>query len=262
MQGHADLRRGLRFFWEAAVELQKCQAKLHRDSEFYMTPDFARRFNALKFPADPELKLPPDLRSRLREVAYSEKFWKCWRQERVSDESEEYICDTPSGHFRDVSICEAAEVKRQQSGSDVGILSAEDSAFAGVQRLNLTKTRSAEQVQLHNTALMHSVRQWITQQRGYYDPASRTAPKDFQTVLEGDAERFERTNHFWNVAGVDRRIFREIETGRYFYVDEGHPGLSAHLEVFDAQKKHVGEADISTGAVDTSKRVEGREIWF
>jgi hypothetical protein len=251
---HTDLRNGLQFFWQAATELQNAEAKLYRDSSFFFTAEFARQFNALTFPSDPALKLPPDIRSRLREVAFSERFWKCWRPNRVSDSLDEFMCDIQNATFRNTSICEAAEMKLQRISSDVGILSAKDSVYAETPMFNVTKVSLAQRVELRNADSLALVRRWMANERGYYDPDSNVAPKDFQTVLEKDSNRFRRTKHFWNVAGMDRRIYLETETGRFFYVDEGHPGRSAHLEVFGPDHKHIGEAHIGTGVVDPSKK--------
>jgi hypothetical protein len=104
------------------------------------------------------------------------------------------------------------------------------------------------------------VQEWIAQQKGHFDPDANLVPRDFQTVLEKAPARFRRTGKVER--RFSRRVFEETATGRLFYVDEGHPGHSAHLEVFDANRQHVGTADIKTGTVDTTKKVNGRELRF
>ena len=272
VERYGDLRRGLILFWKAALELKEAEAVLYKDSHFFQQVAFKQKFGVLKLPpaapADAkegekdelEKKLPPDLRAKLREVAFGNVHWQCWRPERRSVDQDQYTCQNPQITFRDNSLCEAAALILQQAGSEVGVVNAEDSAFAKIPRLDISKVASQQAVELLNIGSIKLVRQWIARQPGVYDPASSVAPKDFQTILEKDTDRFERTHRFWNVAGKDRRIYKEKATGQQFYVDEGHPGPSAHLEVFDADGRHVGEADIYTGAVDTSKCVAGRGI--
>jgi hypothetical protein len=57
-----------------------------------------------------------------------------------------------------------------------------------------------------------------------------------------------------------RKVFEEIATHRLHYVDEGHPGISAHLEVFSATGEHLGTADIATGELNIANRVNGRTL--
>lgn len=254
------------------MELKRANVRLHRDSAFFQDVRFKKRFSALSIPVpkpegppepesdELEKNLPPDLRAKLREVAFSESHWKCWRPDRVSTDTDDYSCHNPRATFKNISLSEAAAMKLQAGEEDIIIVNAEDSAFAPLASLNILKSNTQQSVSLNNAGSIKAVRQWIADRTGVYDPASVSAPKDFQTILEKDSTRFERTNSFWNVAGKDRRIFKEKATGQRFYVDEGHPGPSAHLEVFDADGKHVGEADINTGVVDTSKCVSGRGI--
>jgi hypothetical protein len=268
---YGDLRRGLILFWKAALELKSAEAERYKDSQYFQQVAFKKKFAALKLPPPPpgaevedqdelEKRLPQDLQGKLREVAFGDVHWQCWRPQRHSDEQDEFSCWEPQQVMRDNSLCEAAELKLQQAGSEVGIVNAEDSAFAKITRLKVSKVGSEQMAELLNFGSIKLVRRWIANQHGYYDPASTVAPKDFQTILEKDSDRFDRTHRYWNVAGKDRRIYKEKGTGRQFYVDEGHPGASAHLEVFNADGKHIGEANINTGVVDTSKCVEGRGI--
>jgi hypothetical protein len=272
LEQHGDLRRGLILFWKTATELKKANAKLYRDSGFFLQAEFKRKFNHLKvlvlkspevetqIQDELETKLPPDLRAILQELAFSDTHWKCWRPARVSGEDDEYVCQDPPQSLHDKSLCEATETKLQQATADVGVVNAEDSVFARNHRLHVSKANSHQTAELFSFASLKPVRDWIAAQHGYYDPASTVAPKDFQTILEKDTERFRRTHKFWNVAGKDRRIYLEVTSNNRFYVDEGHPGPFAHLEVFDADGQHLGVADINTGVIDTSGKVNGRRI--
>lgn len=244
LEAHNDWGEGLKFFWEAAKELSG-QAELYRDSYFFEGANFKQRFG----PAIAGLN--PEIRQGLRQVAFSERYWKCWRSDRVSEEDEAYMCQQPIFTLSDASLCEAAERKFLNGNLAVGVVSAADSAFAHNNQLRVSKNNVGQVALLPNGITTDAVLHWLAHQRGHYDRTSASAPKDFQTVLVKDAARFRRTHRV--EPGFSRRIYEDVQTGQLLYVDEGHPGHSAHLEVFDADGNHVGEADIVMGAVDTSK---------
>lgn len=81
-----------------------------------------------------------------------------------------------------------------------------------------------------------------------YDYSSKEPPADCQTILS-DTKRFERTGRPYQQG---RKVYQEIETKYYWYVDNMHFGESAHLEVFDSNGVHLGESDLS-GNIDRMK---------
>lgn len=75
----------------------------------------------------------------------------------------------------------------------------------------------------------------------------------FQKIFDlKDTTRFQRTD--LSVQGT--KVYKEIETGRYWYLDNFHKD---EYEVFDAQGKHLGVADLS-GKLDTTLKVQGRTL--
>ncbi|HAN93615.1 MAG TPA: hypothetical protein DCQ33_16250 [Nitrospira sp.] len=90
-----------------------------------------------------------------------------------------------------------------------------------------------------------------------YDTAATTSPKDYETILGWDSERFVRVGRFER--NGRRQVYREQATGRFFYVDNLHYGGGAHLEVFDPNEHHLGKADLQ-GNLIPSTRVQGRTI--
>ena len=58
-----------------------------------------------------------------------------------------------------------------------------------------------------------------------------------------------------------RAIYRELDRPRFWYVDEGHPGPSAHLEVFSFSGEHLGEATV-LGVLDTTKADQDKKLRF
>lgn len=207
-------------------------------------------------PWDPFLA-DEDATQRLREHT-----WKCWRGQRISSLAHDYCCQDPNLVFRDASICEATELKHRDTALASGLLSAADSPFANRQILKTKKVSEADWVELQNSESVETVRLWIAQQKGYFDPALNLAPRDYQTILEKNPDRFSRTGRIQFVSGKARRVYKENETSRLFYVDEWHPGESAHMEVFDSDGTHLGEADITTGVVDLSKKDSSKRITF
>jgi len=240
----------LTFFLKAAQELAPSPAILFKDSGFFLQDTFKQRFNALAF--------PKDQRALIQELAFGNRYYRCWRPERVSDAADNYTCAAPVLHLNDVSICEAAERTLADPPNSVSLLTPSGSAFGVASPLNFVKVSSQQAIQLANAAGLEAVRKWLAAQRGHYDPTSSSAPRDFQTVLRKDDQRFRDTGKLER--RFRRTIFEETETGRFYYVDDGHPGNSAHLEVFSASGEHLGTSDIATGTLNIASRVEGRRL--
>ena len=250
LEEHVDWEAALRLFLNAAQELSTIQTRLFRDSGFFFGGDFKRRFNSLGF--------PEDVRALIRQLVFSERYYNCWRPQRVSNDSDLYSCANPPLQTHDESICEAAEQKLRNTEWAISLVSAVDSAFGNQDQIQISKDASCQVAELRNATSITMVKQWIAEQRGYYDPSSSSAPRDFQTILEKSPERFSPTGKVER--RCSRKIFEETETGRLYYVDDAHPGHSAHLEVFSPNHEHLGTADINTGEINVYKRVNGRRL--
>lgn len=251
LEEHNDWPEALTLFWRIASTAPG-ESLLFRDGNFFQSGEFAKRFNLLFG------MLPPDLRSRIREMSFSERYWKCWRPERVSDPEEAYECEPPGRDLRDCSISEGAEYMLQIAGDPVGAASAADSCFGQSRRIRAKKSVSGEAVELVCISELRSWQQVLASQRGHFDPTLNQVPRDFQTVLVKDPVRFRSVGRV--EPGFGRKVYEEVSTGRLFYVDEGHPGHSAHLEVFDSLGQHLGIADIASGELDSSQLVTGRSL--
>jgi hypothetical protein len=159
----------------------------------------------------------------------------------------------------DESVCEAAERGRVGEPLSVIAISAPDSVFGEVQRITVSSAPwNGLAVELRNAVALTLVKKLIAQRRGHYERTARSPPRDFQTVMEKDTSRFERTGHVERRAS--RRVFKEIQTRRFYYVDDAHHGHSAHLEVFSDDGAHLGIADIDTGILNVAGCVEGRRL--
>ena len=249
LEQYGDWGGALKLFLSAAQELAPVAPVLFKDSYFFAQGSFIQRFHTLSF--------PKDLRALILDLVFGNRYYKCWRPNRLSDETDNYTCLAPALALQDESVCEAAEQKLLDATASVSILSASDSSFNN-DPITISKISSGAEIELKNAISIETVKQWIAAQRGYYDRGSNFAPKDFQTILQKAPAQFQATGRLER--RFSRRIFREIATGRLYYVDEGHPGLSAHLEVFGPNFEHLGTADIDTGELNVVNRVDGRVL--
>jgi hypothetical protein len=248
---YGDWSAALKFFLRAAQELSN-NATLFKDTNFFSQGDFAAKFNTLG--------LPSDVRGLIRELSFGSRYYRCWRPGRLSDNAETYSCAQPVlPQLQDESICEAAERRLLDASTAISLLSASDSTFTANQ-IALSKTSTQEAVSVANAIDLDAVRRWLAAQPGQYNRTSTGAPRDFQTILGKAPQRFQPTGRV--EPRFSRKIFREVATSHLFYVDDGHPGHSAHLEVFSATLDHVGTADIETGAIDQNTAVQGRKLRF
>jgi len=254
LEEYGDWYASLALFLKAAQQLLEVGSLLFKDSRFFSRPDTIRRFNAIAFPRE----FPKDQRALVRQLVFGSQYYNCWVPGRLSIETENYACADPALNLLDESLSEAAERKLSHAGEVVSVLSAPGSAFHDKRLVTVSKLSSGQAVELRNASSVEAVTEWIVSERGYYDPDSQSAPRDFQTVLLKAHNRFRVTAK--RDRGFSRRVFEEIATGRLYYVDEGHVGHSAHLEVFSATGEHLGKADINTGELDPGGRVNGRRL--
>jgi hypothetical protein len=253
LEQHTDWGACLKLFWQTANTLRE-HAQLFRDSQFFSDQKFKARFQASL------AGVSADLRALIIQMVFTEQHWPCWRPERLSTDEEIYSCAVINGLLVDESLCEAMERKWIDPQGHVGTVSAADSEVGSQVKLTIVKEGTNRSADLANASTVDIVEGWLVSDRGFYDINSGSAPSDFQTVLQRDTARFQKTNRLQRVGEAERRIYREIATGRLYYVDDAHWGVAAHLEVFDAGGAHLGEADILAGVVDASKLVPGRII--
>lgn len=167
-----------------------------------------------------------------------------WRDEATQKVCA-YVCRAID--VRDTSIAELAE--RNLHGNDGILLNFEFSDFSSEDCLTVVKEHN-EAVVLHSLSSTAHLEQWAAAFPelgfGSYDPNGGRTPLDSETVLR-DRSRFIKTK----LKNQARAVYLERATGLYFCVDNLHE-FAAHLEVFDAQGAHVGEANLN-GVIDTGK---------
>jgi hypothetical protein len=217
--------------------------------QFFEDGEFKSKFNRLPF-TDPQLK------AIIRAMVFSSKHFNDWRSQRVSAIQHTYECVELSENFTDDSQCEAAEIKLQ-SISDCLLLGASGSRWRQFQQLHF-RIQGRDIASLESLVTRNQLFAFLAKQPDYYNSATKDPPRDFQTVLIKDAARFVRTGKIER--NGRRRVFMETATSYFYYVDNLHWGRAAHLEVFDSNEEHCGEADVAKGTIDRSKRVSGRRI--
>jgi hypothetical protein len=83
--------------------------------------------------------------------------------------------------------------------------------------------------------------------------AEKRMPLDHETILSND-RLFNPTK--MRVKGA--RVYEK--DGMYYHRDTQHFGASAHLEVYNSNRKHIGIADVLTGILKPNTAVKGRKI--
>jgi len=255
LESHNDWSVVLQFFYRATMALRRSGVLILRDGDYYVGEEFKRRFNSTS--------LPKDVKAEVRKLLFSKQYTTCWRSDRISDPEVDYLlldCDVQEAAMRDDSVCEAAERVHQDKEVPLTLVSDENSRFGKDPLVKVERQGWEVSTCVENLFSHEALREWICRHGDSYDPTSHAAPNDCQTIIAKAVERFRRTGRMSLVAGKYRRIYEEQETLNHYYVDEGHPGYSAHLEVFDSQGRHLGEACIDTGRLKAGTKVKGRTL--
>ena len=250
LEEHADLPAALELFLFAFLELERANIAGYRDSEFFRLHQFIIRFNGTGF--------RKEVRPLVRSLVFSNRYSQCWRPHRISDSQDEFHCENPAMELRDESLCEASVRKSLKREETFVLVSAPDSQFGTEGLIRTHKAGCDVPAELLNSTTLTRLRAWIAERREHYDRKSTVSPRDFQTVLEKNPARFRRTGK--TARKSKRQIFEEIKTGHQYYVDDAHAGHAAHLEVFSRTGDHLGVADVETGVLDSSGKVEGRSL--
>lgn len=189
------------------------------------------------------------LKQAIIEVWYSRLRAIDWTNERAHSPGDVFACN--GDQVTETSMAELAERTFRNTTLVGTLFNFPKSRYAGRDTICVTKNNSdARDLQCVEERL--GMATWLSsvlQLRDLsYDYHSPQPPNDERTVLR-DRVRFARTNQI----NGGRRVYKEVETGYYWYVDNLHFGTSAHLEVFDPCGMHIGEADVQ-GTLDETKR--------
>jgi hypothetical protein len=172
-----------------------------------------------------------------------------WADERLHSSADFFTC--AADDVTETSMAELAERTFCNATRVATLLNFPKSRYAKQDTVCITKNRSRA-CDLRCVDEEPSMAAWLNDVLSLrdfaYDYHSLQPPVDEQTVLR-DHRRFVRTNQ----VNGGRKVYKEVGTNYYWYADNLHFGQSAHLEVFDPDGIHLGEADIE-GVLDETKK--------
>lgn len=180
---------------------------------------------------------------------------KDWKNEQVHSVDDIFVCDEEV--VTETSIAELAERIFRDNELLAIIINFSNSKYKNKNVLEVTKNEG-DPCNLSCVEEKGQIEEWLSQALDIvdnnYNYESTDTPRDHQTVLK-NLQGFKKTGQVQS----GRMVYRELETGYYWYVDNLHVGNAAHLEVFDSQGKHLGEATLS-GEINRDKQDKDKLI--
>jgi hypothetical protein len=173
-----------------------------------------------------------------------------WRTEMKHSIEDSFLFNTIE--YSDTTIGEISERVLIDVKNNYLLINFTESDFKNINLINVIKNGKTN-IDVDCIDNNIDLETWIEEKyhlsRLSYRTDAKDPPTDLQTILR-DRTEFKKTN----IRSKDgRTVYVEINTNRYWYVDNLHFGLKAHLEVFSKNHKHIGESDLN-GEINTSKR--------
>jgi hypothetical protein len=184
-------------------------------------------------------QLSPPIRNLFRVAVLQRYAPKNWKDTRLHNSEHFYFHQETV--VTDTSIAEIAERNLQHSNRKRLLLNFIESGYAGLSFLPVFKEEidKGEPIIVDCIENVADFNKWLA-----------TLPsKRNDAFLTGNPTRFQRTSTI--VKGAT--VYLELATDYRWYIDTFHD-TAPHFEVFNAQKEHLGEADIHTGIIDSSKK--------
>jgi hypothetical protein len=182
-----------------------------------------------------------------------------WQNRRVQKDNVLYILDQDD-LLNDTSMAELAECSYQMIDMPGLLVNFGQSRFSTFQSVVVAREDDLGDHTTITLSMIEDVKSLISWAVDLgcmqlpYSQDSHFPPTDDQTILV-DANRFTRTNY----REQGRIVYRDINTGFYWYIDNFHFGSSAEIEVFDSRGIHYGTANLA-GNIDITNRVDNRRI--
>lgn len=240
-------RRTLELLLEQKSELQT-----------YQKAGWVNVYQAVKdkpFLASLNLVKNKELKRAFTQVLFNRLNAKDWQQEQLHSSDDFYMYGDEV--VTDTSMAEAAERSIQNIDTLHLLINFPESKFAGLSAVRIIKNEKDE-TNIDCVEQYAQLEQWLESKfqlsRYKYDKNSDKPPTDEQTLLVNE-DRFKKTS--LRVQG--RSVYYETSTGLYWYVDNLHFGLAAHIEVFDTTGNHYGEANL-IGEIDLSKQDKDKKL--
>ena len=241
--------------------IQSIREKIRNNPIFYLDQDEITFYLAIKnFPFEQSLNNLRDknIKTAFFNTIYNKNNPKNWRKEQ--QHSPEHKFKYFQQDVTDTSLAEVAERKLQNENNIYLVVNFQNSSFnhphADIQACCLVSVVKNTTIKIEIDGLdnQKGLHHWISLKFPTYSDNSTYTPRDHQTILD-DKKRFRKNSKMFQ----GRNIYVELSTGNYWYVDNLHLGQSAHFEVFDKHRKHIGEANLN-GDIDISKRDPNKKL--
>ena len=245
-----DFKEALKLFFSvfALLNQKGVESQILKSNELFV------RYNAVKNePFLSSLNTVPDksLARAIRNILFNKLNIRDWQAQRKHSSDDLFTLEDKDEIVTDTSMAELAERKIQKSEFIGMLVNFPRSRFANCSSTWVIKNEETH-IDLDCVEDKATLNNWlekVLQLSAFeYDDSSKSPPTDKQTILR-DSSRFKITSLAFQGG---RRVYQEAETGYYWYVDNLHYGKSAHLELFNLQGIHLGEADLE-GKIDFNK---------
>ncbi len=249
----AAFERGIRLIFSLVQELQ--QIKFNQGMMLYADKEGIKQFKVIKSQSFiSSLNALPDksLRQAFIGLLFNQLNAQDWHADQQHVSSDLFTCNDEL--VTDTCLAEAAERKLIQADFFIGLLlNFYQSKYADLVQLKIIKNEAIQPILIDCADNKNTLQKWLEAifnlSRYRYDYMARTSPTDEQTVLR-DTTLFKLSS----LPPYDgRKVYQEVQTNRYWYVDNLHYGHATHLEVFDLQGRHIGEASLD-GKLDLTKQ--------
>jgi len=156
-------------------------------------------------------------------------------ENRLHSSNDIFICPFLDNKIiTDFTLAEVAERNLQKPDIQRLIINFTDSIFKNLLQIEVFKNDEKMENPIHLDCLDSKI-----ELEKYLD-IDDIIP---QSILK-DQSRFIKTSFVFRKSGKGTPIYQEIETSYYWYADYFHRANKFHFEVFNAQKDHLGEADL------------------
>lgn len=244
-----DFKEALKVFYSVFALLNQKGI----NNQIFKSHELFVKYSAIKnqfFVASLNTLPDKSLARAVKNILFNKLNAKDWQSERKHSPDDLFTLSDKDEIVTDTSMAELAERRLQDAELSGMLVNFPRSRFANCPSALVIKNEEGhidldcveDKVSLEK--LLDKILQLSTFE---YDESSKDPPRDQQTILR-DSSRFKRTA----LAVHGRRVYQEVKTGYYWYVDNLHYGKSAQLELFNSQGIHLGEADLE-GQLDFNK---------
>lgn len=165
---------------------------------------------------------------------------KDWRAERIHSSNDIFTCPILDNFVTDSSLAEVAERKLQTPDIQRVLINFIESKFKNYSQITVFKNDLEKEnpIKLDCLDSKQEFEKWF-------------GNEELELILN-DKKRFKKTKFIFEKSGKGTPIYKEEQTGNYWYADYFHKDNKFHFEVFNPQKIHLGEADLEGKLIPNS----------